>query len=124
MVSQLGPAIDVRSTFRGERDFLIQLLSNLDEPEWAAATVCVGRCAALPGTAPKAPLSPWLLGMIVRRDRRGSGLGRLLLARLERWAYSQGYELWWVATGGAASTSDAGGGSVRRWTAPSSRLRS
>jgi GNAT superfamily N-acetyltransferase len=46
--------------------------------------------------------SPWLLGLIVRRDRRGSGIGRLLFARLERWAYSQGYELLWVATGGVA----------------------
>jgi hypothetical protein len=42
MVSQLGPAIDVRSTFRHERDLLIQLLKKLDEPEWAADTVCPG----------------------------------------------------------------------------------
>jgi uncharacterized protein (TIGR03083 family) len=42
MVSQLGPAIDVRTTFRDERDLLFQLLGELDEPEWAAATVCPG----------------------------------------------------------------------------------
>jgi uncharacterized protein (TIGR03083 family) len=42
MVSQLGPAIDVRATFRHERDLLIQLLGNFDEPEWTAATVCPG----------------------------------------------------------------------------------
>jgi uncharacterized protein (TIGR03083 family) len=42
MVSQLGPAIDVRSTFRHERDLLIQLLRKLDEPEWAVDTVCPG----------------------------------------------------------------------------------
>lgn len=46
--------------------------------------------------------SPWLLGMIVRPDRRGSGIGRLLLMHLERWAYRQGYQQLWVATGGAA----------------------
>jgi GNAT superfamily N-acetyltransferase len=46
--------------------------------------------------------SPWLLGMIVRPDRRGSGIGRLLLAHLERWAYRQGYQQLWVATGGVA----------------------
>jgi GNAT superfamily N-acetyltransferase len=46
--------------------------------------------------------SPWLLGMIVRPDRRGAGIGRLLLAHLERWAYRQGYQQLWVATGGAA----------------------
>ena len=42
MVSQLGPAIDVRTTFRHERDLLVDLLGTLDEPEWAAATVCPG----------------------------------------------------------------------------------
>jgi hypothetical protein len=42
IVSQLGPAIDVRSTFRNERDLLIQLLRKLDEPEWTEDTVCPG----------------------------------------------------------------------------------
>ena len=42
MVSQLGPAIDVRTTFRHERDILIQLLRKLNEPDWTAATVCPG----------------------------------------------------------------------------------
>ncbi len=42
MVSQLGPAIDVRTTFRNERDLLIQPLRKLNEPEWTAATVCPG----------------------------------------------------------------------------------
>jgi GNAT superfamily N-acetyltransferase len=46
--------------------------------------------------------SPWLLGMIVRPDRRGSGIGRLLLTHLEDWAYRHGYQELWVATGGAA----------------------
>jgi uncharacterized protein (TIGR03083 family) len=42
MVSQLGPAIDVRTTFHHERDLLIELLRKLDEREWAADTVCPG----------------------------------------------------------------------------------
>jgi hypothetical protein len=47
--------------------------------------------------------SPWVLGMIVRGDRRGAGIGRLLLAYLEvGTCYRQGYEQLWVATGGAA----------------------
>jgi hypothetical protein len=52
MVSQLGVAIDVRTTFRNERDLLIQLLRNLVEPEWTADTVCAlaGLCATLPRT--------------------------------------------------------------------------
>jgi GNAT superfamily N-acetyltransferase len=46
--------------------------------------------------------SPWVLGMIVRPDRRGMGVGRLLLAQLEAWAGSHGYLQVWVATGGQA----------------------
>jgi GNAT superfamily N-acetyltransferase len=46
--------------------------------------------------------SPWVLGMIVRRDLRGTGLGRLLLGHLERWARDQGHQQLWVATGGPA----------------------
>ena len=46
--------------------------------------------------------SPWVLGMIVRPDRRGMGVGRLLLAQLEAWAGSHGYQQVWVATGGRA----------------------
>lgn len=46
--------------------------------------------------------SPWLIGMIVRADRRGSGIGGLLVAQLEAWAGTQGYKQVWVATGGRA----------------------
>jgi hypothetical protein len=44
MVSQLSPAIDVRSTSRHKRDLLIQLLKELEEPDWASGTVCPGWC--------------------------------------------------------------------------------
>ena len=46
--------------------------------------------------------SPWLIGMIVRADRRGTGIGGLLVARLEAWAATHGYRQAWVATGGRA----------------------
>ena len=46
--------------------------------------------------------SPWVLGMIVRPDRRGMGVGRLLMTQLEAWAGSHGYQQVWVATGGRA----------------------
>lgn len=45
--------------------------------------------------------SPWVMGMIVRPDRRHAGIGRLLLARLEAWAAANGYARAWVATGRA-----------------------
>jgi GNAT superfamily N-acetyltransferase len=46
--------------------------------------------------------SPWVLGMIVRADRRGMGTGRLLLSQLEAWATGHGHPQVWVATGGPA----------------------
>lgn len=46
--------------------------------------------------------SPWLLGMIVRPDRRGGGLGRLLLRTLEKWGSGQGYDKIWAANEGPA----------------------
>lgn len=46
--------------------------------------------------------SPWVLGMIVRPDRRGNGIGRRLLAELECGARVRGYTQVWVATGGRA----------------------
>lgn len=48
--------------------------------------------------------SPWVLGMIVRPDHRGMGVGRLLMTRLEAWARTHGYKQVWVATGGLAIT--------------------
>lgn len=50
--------------------------------------------------------SPWLVGMIVRADRRGEGVGQALMARLEAWALTVGIEQLWVATetdGGAVA---------------------
>jgi GNAT superfamily N-acetyltransferase len=68
--------------------------------------------------------SPWVLGMIIRRDRRGTGLGRLLLENIERWAGDQAHQQLWVATGRPAVNfyQRCWGGSFRRsCTATSSR---
>ena len=42
--------------------------------------------------------SPWVTGMIVRRDKRGKGVGRTLLQHLERWAAEHGISDAWVGT--------------------------
>ena len=46
--------------------------------------------------------SPGVLGMIIRRDSRGRGVGRSLLSELERHAAANGFSPVWVATGGPA----------------------
>lgn len=46
--------------------------------------------------------TPWVLGMIVRPDRRRGGIGRLLLDTLGDWARSRGVLHVWVASGGLA----------------------
>ena len=55
--------------------------------------------------------SPWVTGMIVRRDRRGEGVGRLLMQHLERWAAERQIAECWVGT-------DLAGGFYQRcgWT--------
>ena len=42
--------------------------------------------------------SPWVTGMIVRRDRRGEGVGRALMQHLEQWAAEQPISEAWVGT--------------------------
>jgi GNAT superfamily N-acetyltransferase len=42
--------------------------------------------------------SPWVTGMIVRRDRRGEGVGRMLMKHLERWAAGHQVAEVWVGT--------------------------
>lgn len=47
--------------------------------------------------------SPWLLGLVVRANARRQGIGRLLVAALERVAADRGDPQVWVATGGDAA---------------------
>lgn len=45
--------------------------------------------------------SPWIIGMIVRADHRGGGIGRALIERLEQRAIADGWTRLWVASEGA-----------------------
>jgi GNAT superfamily N-acetyltransferase len=42
--------------------------------------------------------SPWVKGMVVRRDQRGTGVGRTLMQHLERWAAEHRIAEAWVGT--------------------------
>ena len=50
-------------------------------------------------TAERAGRSPWILGMVVAKDARLLGVGRLLLAGLQEVAAANGHSHTWVATG-------------------------
>ncbi|GAA4959369.1 GNAT family N-acetyltransferase [Actinoplanes utahensis] len=43
---------------------------------------------------------PWVVGAVVRPDRRGRGVGGTLLTGLKLWATRTGIERLWVSTGG------------------------
>ena len=43
-------------------------------------------------------VTPWVTGMIVRRDRRDQGVGRALMQHLERWAVEQHITEAWAGT--------------------------
>jgi GNAT superfamily N-acetyltransferase len=47
--------------------------------------------------------SPWILGLVVRTDRRGDGIGRRLLQHTEQHAAALGYPTIWVANEGQAT---------------------
>jgi GNAT superfamily N-acetyltransferase len=47
--------------------------------------------------------SPWIVGAIVRADRRGAGIGQALIAQLEAWAITVALEQIWVCTETAGS---------------------
>jgi GNAT superfamily N-acetyltransferase len=47
-------------------------------------------------------VTPWVTGMIVRRDRRGEGVGRILMQHLEQWAAEHQIAEAWVGTDLAA----------------------
>jgi GNAT superfamily N-acetyltransferase len=46
--------------------------------------------------------SPWVLGMVVRPEFRGLGIGRSLIEALDAYAADLGASAVWVATGGSA----------------------
>jgi GNAT superfamily N-acetyltransferase len=52
--------------------------------------------------AERAGRTPWLVGMVVRRDSRHRAIGRALMSALGNVARAHGHDRMWVVTGGAA----------------------
>ncbi len=71
----------------------------IDELGKAAGAVALGESDDALTEGERSGRSPWLLGMVVRSDCRGLGLGRRLSDALEDLARSRSYPVVWVATG-------------------------
>lgn len=68
-----------------------------------ATSEAVGGIGLIPVEHPElAYRGPWVVGTIVRADRRGQGIGRMLVQQLILWAANAGISRLWVATGGQA----------------------
>lgn len=61
--------------------------------------MALGETDHLPTDVERDGRTPWLLGMVVRRDRRRRGTGRRLVGALEDLASARGYEHVRVVTG-------------------------
>jgi GNAT superfamily N-acetyltransferase len=63
----------------------------------------IGGVGLIPVEHPElADRGPWVVGTIVRPDRRSGGIGAVLMTRLKQWAGEAGIDRLWVATGGRA----------------------
>lgn len=63
----------------------------------------VGGVGLIPVEHPElAGRGPWVVGMIVRADRRGQGVGTALMSRLTLWAAEAGIHRLWVTAAGRA----------------------
>jgi GNAT superfamily N-acetyltransferase len=63
----------------------------------------VGGVGLVPTEHPElADRGPWVVGMIVRGDLRGHGVGTVALARLARWATEAAIDRLWVVADGRA----------------------
>ncbi len=92
--AELSWWVDVTARESGSDDLPVTFVA-IDADGDAVGAVGLGQF----DPAERLDRSPWVLGMIVRADLRGRGVGRLLLEVLGRWAAGHGHQRMWVATG-------------------------
>ncbi len=86
--------VDVTASESGRTDLPVTFVA-IDPAGSAAGAVGLGRFEP----DERRDRSPWVMGMIVRPELRGCGIGRRLLAAVSGWAAGHDYERLWVATG-------------------------
>jgi GNAT superfamily N-acetyltransferase len=84
------------------RDGLPISLVAVDAAGSAVGKVGLGGSDGDLSQAERRDRSPWVIGMIVRRENRLQHVGRLLLSKMEERAAAQGFRQVWVATGDEA----------------------
>lgn len=84
------------------RDRLPITLVAVDSDGAAVGAVALGDADPELSEDERGDRSPWLLGLVVRKQERRRGMGRRLVAELERLAAALGFEEVFVATGGEA----------------------
>lgn len=81
------------------RDDLPVTLVARDETGHALGAVGLGVADDAMTDEERRSREPWLLGLVVRADRRHEGVGRRLVAALEQLSRERGFLDVWVATG-------------------------
>ena len=97
-----APFIEVTAKEAGRSGQLPMTLVAIDAAGAAAGAVGLGRIDGELSAAERAGRAPWIVGMVVRAENRGRGVGRQLLESLQDAAASFGHPRTWVATGDEA----------------------
>ncbi len=91
--------VDVSREEAGDGLALPMTLVAIDSDRSAVGVVGLGEIDDEVSMAERAGRTPWILGMVVAREARELGVGRLLLAGLQDVAAELGHSHTWVATG-------------------------
>lgn len=98
-----APFIEVSRKEAGDGMSLPMTFVAIDNKQTAVGVVGLGPIDDEVSTAERAGRTPWILGMVVAKDARMLGVGRLLLDRLHNAAAGLGHAHTWVATGKEAA---------------------